>query len=1027
MDLRSLINKLDTLDQKQLLKESDEVFEALTGIQYSDVEALARQFPPPKDTERAAALAKMAKDNNLPGLFDPFTNKYVNANTGTFAKIGAYDAEVTVLKNKGLLPLGATTSNWGMGQDQATAQTGNLSAQEIIKKAYRADQIMDLALPKLANQLQLAPAVPVAKESLSFNIANSLMEEFGYGNTEVIVEAIDRAQHQELKKLVTDLKPYEGSNHQVAQVMVMFASYNRSRDQLIREILSLINRIKRRVAKKPKLITPAPKAAEAPAASQSGTPPAIQESIRIDLAEGAEDQWLYHSGSLAEGTLKFVNSRTNKVYARGTIVEDVDGTQYVLVEAPAIGANASNVPKPAPAAPAAGGNVPPQPTLNGKPSTGPKGQAWLEKYGKTHNPDGTPKTADTSTKKAEPERGTLQRVDDTIRAVANVWTGGWADNVEAKLNSWVNRTTYGDELKKSLARTDAASKSALIKFNAFGKEWAPSAYDAGTVIGGVSMLPSLGWKATAALVAADYGQEKLIRNPHNEKAIDGAEKGKSNNAGQGGKTDTGNTDTGIPPKGFPYDPKVEEIQKQLKELGYNLGTFGKNKDGVDGRLGQTTATALEKAKADGYTMGADGKLVKQAVAQEPAAPERGAYLPPGSTTDAAKEYSAADASRKALDANTPTDAEPVEDPKDIVGTIQLALGLSSTGNLGQADIAAFGEYVKKNGNDPYEALNKIISGAVAESAMSEAEKMSALKSRLTQLDEAGRAGIAMDFLTKLFSKGEKATAGAERATAGAERGAASSTDNVVTNKAKPDNPNIAGQNPYVQSRSGYGTGSQPTQFAKFENSAIGNLSKAIDDMVRGGKNPATDDIILAAEKGFAERFGFKAGQAFRGAINRGGKVLTFMKNRKWLLAFLLLAAAGFLWNALTPDDPNKVDPNKVDPNKVDPNKVDPSVPPKEEQGGMDADLQEDLDELRQRLQELVDGWPDDTETASTLAAAAEVGAKPANDKTASGQGGMNVAGSANSSKVLDVSRTRGAAGSSYDAMVAQDNARRQPK
>ena len=45
------------------------------------------------------------------------------------------------------------------------------------------------------------------------------------------------------------------------------------------------------------------------------------------------------------------------------------------------------------AKPAAGGKVPPQPTLSGKPSTGPKGQAWLQKYGATHNPDGTPKTA----------------------------------------------------------------------------------------------------------------------------------------------------------------------------------------------------------------------------------------------------------------------------------------------------------------------------------------------------------------------------------------------------------------------------------------------------------------------------------------------------------------------------------------------------------------------------------------------------------------------------------------------------------
>lgn len=936
MDLRSLINKLDTLDQKQLLKESAEVFEALTGIQYSDVEALARQYPPGKDTERATALAKMAKDNNLPGLFDPFTNKYVNANTGTFARIGAYDAEVTLLKNKGLLPLGATTSNFGMGQDQATAQAGNLSAQEIIKKAYRADQIMDLALPKLSNQLQIAPtAAPAAttapstppapaRESVSLNIANSLMEEFGYSSKEVIAEAIDRAQHQELKKLVADLKPYESSNHQAGQVIVMFASYNRARDQLIREILSLINRVKKRLGRRTPATTTAPAPSSAPAAAtsatgQSGT---VQESIRINLSESAGDQWLYHSGRRDDNTLTFVNSRTKEFYTVGTVMENIDGAQYMLVE------------------------------------------------------------DEKSKKAAQPERGVLQRVDDTIRGVANVWTGGWADNVEAKLNSWVNKTTYGEELKKSLARTDAASKSALIKFNAFGQEWEPSAYDLGQVVGGVTMLPALGWKAAVALLAADYGQEKLIRNPHNEKTVGSSSNATpSNTPGQGGMTDK------IPPKGFPYDPKVEEIQKQLKSMGYNLGTFGKNKDGVDGRLGQTTATALEKAKTDGYTMDASGKLVKQA----------------------ANNASANDGN--AGGASASTDSAPAEKPEDVAGTIQLALGVSSTGTLGQADIAAFGEYVKKNGGDPYEALNKIVAGNMAESVMSDIERMSALKSQLIQLDEAGRAGMAIEFLTKLFGKGEAKAAGKE---------VAGSTDDAVrstVNRARPDNPNIAGQNPYVQSRSGYGTGSQPTQFAKFENSAIGNLTKAVDDMIRGGKNPATKDIILAAEKGFAERFGFKAGQAFRSAINQGGKVLTFMKNRKWLTAFLLLAAAGYLWNSSTPsEEPGGAGGAGGAGNGSS------------GQSGMDAEVQEDLDELRQRLQELVDGWPDDAETASALQAAAAVGATPANNPAGSGQGGMQ-AGTTNngSSRVLDTSRTTGAAGSSYNAMVAQDTGRNQPK
>jgi hypothetical protein len=68
--------------------------------------------------------------------------------------------------------------------------------------------------------------------------------------------------------------------------------------------------------------------------------------------------------------------------------------------APAPAAPAPAAAKPAAAKPAApkkaapaSGKVPPQPTLNGKPSTGPKGQAWLQKYGATHNPDGTPKAS----------------------------------------------------------------------------------------------------------------------------------------------------------------------------------------------------------------------------------------------------------------------------------------------------------------------------------------------------------------------------------------------------------------------------------------------------------------------------------------------------------------------------------------------------------------------------------------------------------------------------------------------------------
>ena len=44
--------------------------------------------------------------------------------------------------------------------------------------------------------------------------------------------------------------------------------------------------------------------------------------------------------------------------------------------------------------------------------------------------------------------------------------------------------------------------------------------------------------------------------------------------------------------------EVIEIQKKLKEAGYNLGTYGPNKDGVDGVMGNTTKLAYDAYKAN---------------------------------------------------------------------------------------------------------------------------------------------------------------------------------------------------------------------------------------------------------------------------------------------------------------------------------------------------------------------------------------------------------------------------------------------
>ena len=56
------------------------------------------------------------------------------------------------------------------------------------------------------------------------------------------------------------------------------------------------------------------------------------------------------------------------------------------------------------------------------------------------------------------------------------------------------------------------------------------------------------------------------------------------------------------------DPKVTELQKQLKAAGYDLGLTGPNKDGIDGIMGSKTRAAQQKQASDKVKqMGSDSK------------------------------------------------------------------------------------------------------------------------------------------------------------------------------------------------------------------------------------------------------------------------------------------------------------------------------------------------------------------------------------------------------------------------------------
>lgn len=96
-------------------------------------------------------------------------------------------------------------------------------------------------------------------------------------------------------------------------------------------------------------------------------------------------------GAAMAANAQAATQAANGVNAQGQNVTMPNGINPETGEPTTVTAGAPAVAQSGQAKPAAGGKVPPQPTLNGKPSTGPKGQAWLQKYGATHNPDGTPK------------------------------------------------------------------------------------------------------------------------------------------------------------------------------------------------------------------------------------------------------------------------------------------------------------------------------------------------------------------------------------------------------------------------------------------------------------------------------------------------------------------------------------------------------------------------------------------------------------------------------------------------------------
>jgi hypothetical protein len=226
MDLRSLIDKLDTIEQKKLLLESEELMERV-GLRLQDIEqAVGRELDGDK---RAAIIGDFARKYGYAGLFDPVSGKFVNKD-GKFASFGAYQSEVEQLEDEGLIPNSAKTDALlgFMGKNEKEAKPKAFARADLMGAIDKADGLLDKALTGITAE--------------STSISKSLLEEFGIDTR--ILEAITPEEHQFLKKTVKDAEPIKHK----ADANNLITRYNKeyvpARNRLIKQIQALIAAIK---------------------------------------------------------------------------------------------------------------------------------------------------------------------------------------------------------------------------------------------------------------------------------------------------------------------------------------------------------------------------------------------------------------------------------------------------------------------------------------------------------------------------------------------------------------------------------------------------------------------------------------------------------------------------------------------------------------------------------------------------------------------------------------------------------------
>lgn len=143
------------------------------------------------EQQRAAALAKMAVDNKLPGLYDPVKGHFVSAD-GSISNTADKDTDY-MLAQKGLMPKNANTSTF-LGKLFGTSgdkyDTGLRGQSDKVVADQESEEFKRERLTTLQTMMKdlmaMKPAPKVTKESIEFkgNIARSLVESFGYEKKE---------------------------------------------------------------------------------------------------------------------------------------------------------------------------------------------------------------------------------------------------------------------------------------------------------------------------------------------------------------------------------------------------------------------------------------------------------------------------------------------------------------------------------------------------------------------------------------------------------------------------------------------------------------------------------------------------------------------------------------------------------------------------------------------------------------------------------------------------------------------------